>query len=222
MERVQWVIGDCLSAIARIARLSADEAVDAQGVHARLRARFASTLQRARDVGYTDEDARLMLYALAALADEVAMSTKGSLREHWATQPLQLLLFRENVAGERFFQHLARLRRQPGSIDVLRTYYLCLLLGFRGRFGLQGEQGALQALIDDVRAELLATLAIPERLAPRSDIRIGAVQPVRVASALRLCAGAVLMTLALHLGLLASLHDELAQLVVVSEQVTKP
>jgi type VI secretion system protein ImpK len=164
VDRINWVTSECFNAITQLSRMQGGEHVRPEFVHRRMQRFVEAVAHKAREAGYNDEDAKLMLYALAALADEVMMAAGGVLRDYW--QPLQLLLFNENVAGERFFEHLEKVRESPQRIDVLRVYYLCLLFGFRGRYGVRGAEVALTDLIDAVRAQVARALAMPDVLSP--------------------------------------------------------
>lgn len=87
--------------------------------------------------GATPEHVRLVLFALVAFADEMILTSKLPFRAAWADQPLQLAYFNENAAGEEFFTRLDAIRKpgETATADVLESYYLCLSLGFKGRFG---------------------------------------------------------------------------------------
>lgn len=86
-------------------------------------------------------------YAFSALMDEVVLGSDGPLREVWARAPLQLRHFGEHLAGEGFFQRLERLRQDPaGRAEGLEVFQACLLLGFQGKYLLEGEE-ELQYLI---------------------------------------------------------------------------
>ncbi|NTV09822.1 MAG: DotU family type IV/VI secretion system protein, partial [Zoogloea sp.] len=52
-------------------------------------------------------------YAFCALLDEIILSSDLGLREEWERAPLQLRLFGEHLAGERFFDKLETLRLDP-------------------------------------------------------------------------------------------------------------
>lgn len=80
-------------------------------------------------------------YAFCALMDEIILSSVFSLRDEWERMPLQLRLFGEHLAGEGFFQRLEQLRLEPAkSIEALEVFYTCLLLGFQGKYLLEGEE----------------------------------------------------------------------------------
>jgi type VI secretion system protein ImpK len=109
-------------------------------------------------------DATDARYAVVALIDETVMRHEGPLREHWSTRPLQTQFFEENLAGERFFERLAALRSDVKRRAVLRIYYLCLLLGFRGKYHARGSELELLEIEDSVRSELQKARAIPTEL----------------------------------------------------------
>lgn len=79
-------------------------------------------------------------YAFCALMDETILSSDFSIREDWERAPLQLRLFGEHLAGERFFDKLELLRLDPvANVEVLEVFYTCLLLGFQGKYLLEGS-----------------------------------------------------------------------------------
>ncbi len=76
-------------------------------------------------------------YALVALIDETVLCVPGICRDYWFTRPLQLDLFGDNIAGEEFFNKLQKLGLEmEKKKDVLEIYYICLSLGFEGRYRL--------------------------------------------------------------------------------------
>ncbi|SFN16863.1 type VI secretion system protein ImpK [Formivibrio citricus] len=80
-------------------------------------------------------------YAFCALLDEIVLSSDFPLREDWERMPLQLRLFGEHLAGEGFFDRLEALRIDPPkNIDALEIYYCALLLGFQGKYLLEGQE----------------------------------------------------------------------------------
>lgn len=80
-------------------------------------------------------------YAFCALMDETILSSEFSIREDWERAPLQLRLFGEHLAGERFFDKLETLRLDPvANVEVLEVFYTCLLLGFQGKYLLEGSE----------------------------------------------------------------------------------
>lgn len=75
-------------------------------------------------------------------------------KNEWLTEPLQIKLFDTFNAGEEFFTNMSTLRqRTSANKDVLEIYYLCLSLGFKGKYQLQSPEN-LRRIIDDLNLEL--------------------------------------------------------------------
>ncbi len=73
-------------------------------------------------------------YALCTFIDESISSTPwGS--EEWGKYSLLIYFHNEAVGGEKFFQLLAKLAENPKTnLDILEFMYICLTLGFEGRY----------------------------------------------------------------------------------------
>lgn len=114
---------------------------------------------RAKAAGVAPEKVIAARYALCTLLDEAAASTPwGS--GTWAKHSLLIMFHNEAWGGEKFFQLLAKLAENPKSNrDLLEFMYICLALGFEGRFRVI-ENGKAQ--LDTVR-ERLASLLEKER-----------------------------------------------------------
>lgn len=166
MDRVNWVVHDCFNAARQLRKASQGSAMSPAQLYARTRALVDALLTDAAKAGYSSEDARLMVYAVVALLDEIVMSQPGALREYWSANPLQLAYFKENLAGENFFAHLERVRSDPSRIDVLRVFYLALLFGFQGKHRMRGSEVELSDLVEAIRTQLGRTLTVPEFLSP--------------------------------------------------------
>ena len=96
-------------------------------------------------------------YAFCALMDEIVLGSDLGLRDDWERAPLQLRLFGEHLAGERFFDKLETLRLDPvANIEVLEVFYTCLLLGFQGKYLIEGSE-KLNFLISRVGQEITHT-----------------------------------------------------------------
>jgi type VI secretion system protein ImpK len=108
--------------------------------------------QKAKALKLDPDDITDSKYALAAFVDEAILRSQWAGREQWADNPLQLQLFETYLAGEGFFEKLETLRaRGEPAADVLEIYYLCLVLGFEGKYGIEGTErlSALAKLIHD-------------------------------------------------------------------------
>jgi type VI secretion system protein ImpK len=96
--------------------------------------------RNAKAHGIPAEDVTAAKYAFCAAVDEIILRSDFAIRDAWETRPLQLRLFGDQLAGEHFFQRLEDLRAK-GSVHLqaLEVYHMCLLLGFEGRFALDGR-----------------------------------------------------------------------------------
>jgi type VI secretion system protein ImpK len=80
-------------------------------------------------------------YAIVALIDETVLSVGGACRDYWLTKPMQLDYFGDNIAGEEFYEKLKKIMLQPEKKkDVLEVYFLCLSLGFEGKYKLYNPE----------------------------------------------------------------------------------
>ena len=103
------------------------------------------------------KDAR---FAIVAFLDETIVSSSWSERPTWITKPLQMQLYNQTVAGKEFFDRLERLKADAMMRhDVLNVYYLCLALGFKGKYQMMGAAGQneLRTQIEDTFARFSAT-----------------------------------------------------------------
>ena len=126
----------------------------------------------ARDKGLTEATVEAILLPLVALADEIALSQRDALATVWSVRPLQMHYFRENVAGEIFFSQLDAARRETRTHPlVLRAFFLCLCLGFRGRYALHGDPTELDQTRELLRDELVrrGLLRVGEPLSPHVE-----------------------------------------------------
>lgn len=97
--------------------------------------------KNARNFNKDINDINHAKYAFCALMDEIILSSNFSLRDEWERMPLQLRLFGEHLAGEGFFNRLEQLRLEPAqNIEALEVFYTSLLLGFQGKYLLEGEE----------------------------------------------------------------------------------
>ncbi|WP_332670539.1 type IVB secretion system protein IcmH/DotU [Aromatoleum sp.] len=103
---------------------------------------FLADFERhARNFGKPGEAIEHAKYAFCSLLDEIILASEFAIREEWERMPLQLRLFGEHLAGEAFFERLETLRVDPAkNIEALEVFHTCLLLGFQGKYLLEGEE----------------------------------------------------------------------------------
>ncbi len=149
-----------------------------------LRTSISEMLERfereARFIGIDNEKITLSKFALVAFLDETIISSSWSQKDSWLSEPLQLKLFNSFNAGEEFFDRLSKLRQKTSSNkDVLEIFFLCLTLGFKGKFHLQSPEN-LRRIIDELNIELHPdTVGTFEGLSPNGKTRDYLVQVIK-------------------------------------------
>jgi type VI secretion system protein ImpK len=150
---------------------------DANAFRAHVKQLLAAADQRARSCGYSSETVKRAVYAYIALLDESVLGSSQPMFGEWSRQSLQEEVFGEHMAGENFFRTLQQMMAQQDSdhlADLLEVYLLCLLLGFRGRYGLS-DTGELQGLITTLQARIqrirgtAPTDLVPDWAVPRDE-----------------------------------------------------
>jgi type VI secretion system protein ImpK len=132
--------------------------------------------QEATPKGYAPEDSRLTTFAVVAFLDETILNSQNPAFNEWLRKPLQEELFGVHVAGQIYFDNVDRLLMRPDSpqlADVLEVYLLCVLLGFRGKYGATGGAGIRTAVdrmkekIGRIRGPAPVIPVLPANDAPR-------------------------------------------------------
>ena len=94
----------------------------------------------AKALGISADDIQAAKYAFCSAVDEIILRSTYDVREAWETRPLQLRVFGDQLAGEHFFHRLEDLRaRGAQHVEALEVFHMCLLLGFQGRYALDGK-----------------------------------------------------------------------------------
>jgi type VI secretion system protein ImpK len=159
--RLASALQEPLTAVVRL-RAERQAVPDAAAFRAQILQLLARAEQDALAMGLSTQDARLAIFAVVAFLDESVLNTRVPALADWARRPLQDELFGGHMGGEWFFQHVDQLLARPDSpelTELLEVYQLCLLLGFRGKFG-AGDQGQLHGYTTRV-AERLGRLRRP-------------------------------------------------------------
>jgi type VI secretion system protein ImpK len=134
--------------------------------------------QQSLAAGYTPEDVKYATYATVAFLDESVLNSHNPVFSDWARKPLQEEMFGTQIAGEVFFQHLQALlgrNDSPDLADLLEIYFLCMLLGFGGKYSV-GNRGELSQILNMTAAKIYRTRArftqfSPSWMLPKEAIR---------------------------------------------------
>ena len=106
----------------------------------------------ASKIGVQDEVLEGAVYALCCMADDAAASTPWG--REWTTNGLLREMRGEANGGEGFFVLLEAVREKPAeNAELLELIYVCLALGFRGRY--RNAEGG-EAEVEPIRAGLHA------------------------------------------------------------------
>jgi type VI secretion system protein ImpK len=200
------------------------ESAQAPGNPDVLRSRLLEELTTSRDLavgaGVPLAKADAAAWAVAALIDDLALNTPWGGASAWPRQPLVVAVAGDVDAGARFYDRLEELERHPGrDRDLLELHYLCLALGFRGKYRVPGRAG--DRPLAGVRAAAARFLRDPEAqdaaLSPNWQGVVARDEPSRfIVPIWVLFAAAALLATAIHLGLtwrLAGQSEELFTLV---------
>jgi len=157
-RRLADVFAPCFALLARLG--SAPVTGNAQDLRHHVRRLLADVRSGAQKRGFSAHAIDEAQFAVVAFLDERVLTSEWEQKETWRAHSLQFELYDRYDAGEQFFIRLERLHAAPGDhADALEVYYLCLALGFRGRYQLHdaAEADAIaQRLYDDLSDESLA------------------------------------------------------------------
>ncbi|AFL74248.1 type IVB secretion system protein IcmH/DotU [Thiocystis violascens] len=110
----------------------------------------------ARARGFADAVVLPARYVLCSLIDESVLDTPWGSQSVWSNRGLLISFHNEAWGGEKFFTALERLLAYPsGNLILLELLYLCLALGFEGRYRVR-EGGRDQ--LNRVREQLFQTI----------------------------------------------------------------
>lgn len=110
--------------------------------------------RRGTERGYSRETLNEARYGVVAFLDEMILQSGWDQKSQWASSPLQYQYFETHIAGEEFFERLNALRRaHPVNADLLEMFQTCLVLGFEGKYKLEGRE-KLKDLTHDLFREI--------------------------------------------------------------------
>ncbi|QYZ67383.1 MAG: hypothetical protein OI74_07450 [Gammaproteobacteria bacterium (ex Lamellibrachia satsuma)] len=107
---------------------------------------------RAASGGIDQESIFAARYALCTVIDETVLNTPWGSSSPWSTESLLILFHKEAWGGEKFFQMLERMLKDPGRfLEMLELMYICLSMGFEGKYRIiEGGNRTLEQIRDSV------------------------------------------------------------------------
>lgn len=125
-------------------------------LHKRLTKGIQGFEREAKQLALTPESVLTARYLLCTVVDEVVLTTPWGTASGWSQHSLLSLFHKETFGGEKCFAILQRMLETPAShLELLELFYLCLSLGFQGKYRLR-QRGHEQ--IEQIRDELYRTI----------------------------------------------------------------
>ncbi|MFQ5506254.1 MAG: DotU family type IV/VI secretion system protein, partial [Planctomycetota bacterium] len=123
--------------------------MDPAWVRQRLLEIFREQEQRAQQSPQIYELYKRASYLLVVTADDIILGADWEGADGW--ELLETELFQSRIGGTRFFE----LRKEPvyGGQELLEIFYLCLALGFKGKYYGKGEEE-----LAEIRQEIYLSL----------------------------------------------------------------
>ena len=123
--------------------------------------------QRAERYRFNHKIIQVSKFALAAFVDETVLTNNFPLKIEWEKNPLQLELFGEQLAGNKFFEKLDSMLKQIETTqDAVEVYYFCMLLGFKGRYAIYEQEKLLATIQETANALVKVGKIKPVELSP--------------------------------------------------------
>ena len=206
IEKTYWASSDLLSLGTQLR--GATDLPPPDDLQRRIGEMFDRMARKCRELGVPEEDAIEAKYAICAFLDEQVLASAWPGRNYWQSRPLQLVYFNENTAGEGFFTRLEAHRRNRARANVVAIYYVCLQLGFKGKYAVNRGEGLAQ-LAEQIALELGQDLPSADVISPHGEPKEGARSQARrdapvLFAGLGILAAALLVFLVLKLTLVVN------------------
>jgi len=180
-QNLAFIFQEILTAIVRV-RVNRQAVSDPRVFRDHMQSALKMAEKEAMKLSYDPEDIRSATFAMVAFLDESVLSSANPVFGDWSSMPLQEELFGHHIAGETFFENLDRLLGRPESQDVadlLEVHLLCLLLGYKGRYGSAGPE-ASRPYIDSAMEKIRRIRGPLTGLSPSWAVPEGSVSAARV------------------------------------------
>ncbi|MBE8590034.1 DotU family type IV/VI secretion system protein [Pseudomonas sp. MAFF 301449] len=181
-----------------------------QSLNDRLSSGITAFETRALYQGAENSEVMSARYVLCSVIDEAVVTTAWGNRSDWSKTSLLSRFHNETFGGEKFFQLLERLSRDPVKhLAMLELMYLCLSLGFEGKYRVL-ERGASQ--LETVRDGLFRQIRHvrgdrPSMTAPTATVPAAGAR-LRIISVTRVVIFTVVCLLAMYSGFAWVLGNE--------------
>ena len=111
---------------------------------------------RLLQAGFGADQTRMASYALCSFLDETVLNTPWGAQSTWGQQNMLILFHKEAWGGEKFFDIVSMLVKQPAQhLALIELAYLFISLGFEGKFRVLTNGGAA---LEKYRLELFQVI----------------------------------------------------------------
>jgi type VI secretion system protein ImpK len=155
VDRLPILFQELITAAVRI-RAARQPVQDVELFRRQIRQGLTAAQEDAHRRGYATQDGFRAAQAVVAFLDETILNSGNPAFRDWPRQPLGPDYFQQHVAGEIVFHNIRDLltgEDSPHVADLLEVYMLCLLLGYRGRFG-GGREADVKLIVDRIAEKI--------------------------------------------------------------------
>jgi type VI secretion system protein ImpK len=125
---------------------------DVESLRDRVVAEVNAFERRITPLGLSLQTIRAARYTLCAVMDDVVLNTPWGSRSLWTQKSMVATFHNEVVGGDRFWDLLNQMKRDAAvNLDLLELLYLCITLGFEGKYRVMAR-GASELIL--VREDL--------------------------------------------------------------------
>jgi len=129
---------------------------DPMGLRARIEEQMRRLTASTQEAQATPETLKAASYCLCTAIDEAVLRTPWGVASDWRKYSLLRKLHGDAWGGEKFFEILQSRMRDPGpNIDLLELLYICLALGFQGKFAMLDDGEARRQQVTDNLYEVI-------------------------------------------------------------------
>lgn len=125
--------------------------------------------------GQLAHDFDLAKHALVYWIDEILINSHWSHALEWRQQILEWDIYQERLRADRFFEKAQEAEALAGT-DPLETYYLCVALGFRGRY--VDSQIELRGWAERIYNRIVSGSRQPEKFLPDETVEREPLHPL--------------------------------------------
>lgn len=164
MRLVDYYLEDLLSIRQIIGQLSDTDKLSADELKSKFISMISNAHTNAAAAGVTEEIRIKSLFPVAALIDELVLTSEWPEKSEWKNASLQRHYFNTTSAGTEFYERLNLLNRRGEDSDIREVFLICLGLGFKGKFFMPEDRPR----IEEARGYNLSLL-LPEDSHSRLD-----------------------------------------------------